>query len=49
MVIPTNRPMLRVENPDVVYRTEKEKYFAVADEIRSSTRGKPDSGGHHVD
>ncbi|HXW89011.1 MAG TPA: preprotein translocase subunit SecA [Terriglobales bacterium] len=33
MVIPTNRPLLRVEHPDVVYRTAKEKYFAAADEI----------------
>jgi preprotein translocase subunit SecA len=33
VVIPTNRQMLRIENPDVVYRTAKEKYFAVADEI----------------
>jgi preprotein translocase subunit SecA len=33
-VIPTNRPLLRKENPDVVYRTEKEKYFAAADEIQ---------------
>jgi preprotein translocase subunit SecA len=33
VVIPTNKPMLRIENPDVVYRTAKEKYFAVADEI----------------
>ena len=33
-VIPTNRPLLRVENPDIVYRTEKEKYFAAADEIQ---------------
>ncbi len=32
-VIPTNRPMRRVEHQDVVYRTAKEKYFAVADEI----------------
>ena len=31
---PTNKAMLRMENPDVVYRTEKEKYFAVADEIK---------------
>ena len=30
VVIPTNKPMLRLENPDVVYRTEKEKYTAVA-------------------
>ncbi len=33
LVIPTNRPMLRIEHPDVVFRTAKEKYFAVADEI----------------
>ena len=33
VVIPTNRQMLRIENPDVVYRTTKEKYLAVADEI----------------
>ncbi len=32
-VIPTNRQMRRIEHPDVVYRTAKEKYFAVADEI----------------
>ncbi len=34
MVIPTNKPLLRVENPDIVYRTEKEKYYAAADEIQ---------------
>ena len=33
VVIPTNRPMLRVENSDVVYRTEKEKFKAVAENI----------------
>jgi preprotein translocase subunit SecA len=33
VVIPTNKPMRRIENPDVVFRTVKEKYFAVADEI----------------
>jgi preprotein translocase subunit SecA len=33
VVIPTNKPMLRKENPDVVYRTEKEKYTAVAESI----------------
>jgi preprotein translocase subunit SecA len=34
VVIPTNRPLRRLENPDIVYRTEKEKYFAVADDIQ---------------
>ncbi len=33
VVIPTNKPLLRVENADVVFRTEKEKYKAVADNI----------------
>ena len=32
-MIPTNKPMLRLENPDVVFRTEKEKYKAVAENI----------------
>jgi preprotein translocase subunit SecA len=33
VVIPTNKPMLRIENPDVVFRTEREKYKAVAENI----------------
>jgi preprotein translocase subunit SecA len=42
VVIPTNKPMLRLENPDVVYRTAKEKYFAVADEIANlHEKGQP--------
>jgi preprotein translocase subunit SecA len=42
MVIPTNKPLLRLENSDIVYRTEKEKYFAVADEIQKiSAEGRP--------
>ena len=42
VVIPTNKQMRRVENPDIVYRTEKEKYFAAADEIQQlTTKGQP--------
>jgi preprotein translocase subunit SecA len=42
IVIPTNKQMLRLENPDVVFRTEKEKYFAVADEIAQlHEKGQP--------
>jgi len=33
VVIPTNQVLRRKENKDVVFRTEKEKYFAVSDEI----------------
>ena len=42
VVIPTNKQMLRLEHPDVVYRTEKEKYFAAADEIEKlHAKGQP--------
>ena len=42
MVIPTNKVMLRLENPDVVYRTEKEKYYAASDEIQTlHATGRP--------
>lgn len=33
VVIPTNQPMIRVDFPDVIYKTKKEKYEAVLDEI----------------
>jgi preprotein translocase subunit SecA len=33
VVIPTNRPLIRIENPDVVYRTETEKFQAVVNGI----------------
>jgi preprotein translocase subunit SecA len=42
VVIPTNKQLLRIENPDIVYRTEKEKYFAAADEIQQlAQKGQP--------
>jgi len=41
-VIPTNRPMQRLENQDVVYRTEEEKFRNAAKEIKElNTRGQP--------
>ena len=41
-VIPTNRPMIRIENQDVVYRTEDEKFRNAAKEIKSfQERGQP--------
>jgi preprotein translocase subunit SecA len=33
IVIPTNRPMARIEEPDLIYRTEGEKYDAIVDDI----------------
>jgi preprotein translocase subunit SecA len=42
VVIPTNKLLLRKENPDVIFRTEREKYFAVADEIQQlAIKGQP--------
>ncbi len=42
MVIPTNRELLRVEEPDTVYRTEREKYDAiVTDIIEKQSGGRP--------
>src|SRR5208282_3219985 len=41
-VIPTNRPMVRKENQDVVYRTEDEKFRNAAKEIKEfQERGQP--------
>ncbi|HVX61242.1 MAG TPA: preprotein translocase subunit SecA, partial [Pirellulales bacterium] len=33
IAIPTNRPMKRINHPDVIYRTEREKFEAIVDEI----------------
>jgi preprotein translocase subunit SecA len=33
MVIPTNKSMIRADNPDVIYKTRKEKFNAAIDEI----------------
>lgn len=42
VVIPTYRPMVRKDHPDVIYKTVKAKYEAIADEIASiSQTGRP--------
>jgi len=42
MVIPPNRKLQRIEEPDVVYRTEREKYDAmVADILEKQQAGRP--------
>ncbi len=41
-VVPTNRPLIRVNNPDVVYKTEREKFNAVVEDIiNCHERGQP--------
>src|SRR5258708_5282025 len=42
VVIPPNRPLRRVENPDLVFRTEKEKWDAIVTEIVDEhQKGRP--------
>src|SRR5687767_2454845 len=42
IVMPTNRPMQRVEEPDLVYRTEREKYDSIVNDIlEKQTSGRP--------
>lgn len=42
IVIPTNRSMVRIENPDVVYRTVDEKFRNAAKEIKTlHEKGQP--------
>ncbi len=40
--IPTNKPLIRLEENDVIYRTAKEKWEAVVQEIKdNNTKGRP--------
>ena len=42
IVIPTNEPVIRTDHPDRIYRTTKEKWKAIADEIENCNRkGQP--------
>ena len=42
LVIPTNMPMRRIENPDMIYRTEREKFDAAVKEIKQcNEKGQP--------
>ncbi|VFS47991.1 preprotein translocase subunit SecA [Budvicia aquatica] len=42
IVVPTNRPMIRNDMPDLVYMTEQEKIDAIIEDIKErSTKGQP--------
>jgi preprotein translocase subunit SecA len=42
VTIPTNRPMIRVDHEDEIYKTHREKYNAVVAEIKASNeKGRP--------
>ena len=40
--IPTNRPVIRVDHQDAVYKTKKEKFHAVVEDVKAShAKGQP--------
>ncbi|CAE6885490.1 preprotein translocase subunit SecA [Vibrio sp. B1FLJ16] len=42
VVVPTNKPMIRNDMPDVVYRTEAEKFAAIIEDIKERVeKGQP--------
>lgn len=42
VVIPTNKPMIRIDQPDLVYKTEKGKFNAIVEEIvETHAKGQP--------
>ena len=42
MVVPTNKPLVRTNHPDIIYKTESEKFNAVCNEIEELYRkGRP--------
>jgi preprotein translocase subunit SecA len=42
IVVPTNRPLKRIEEPDLIYRTEREKYDAIVNDIiEKQNSGRP--------
>jgi preprotein translocase subunit SecA len=49
VVIPTNRSLIRIENPDVVYRTEKEKFEAVVNGILQEDNSLANGIRHYHD
>ena len=41
-VIPTNQPMIRIDQADVIYKTEKEKFLAVIEDVfEKNQKGQP--------
>ena len=49
VVVPTNRPLIRIENSDVVYRTEKEKFHAVVNGILQEDNSLANGIKHYHD
>ena len=48
VVMPTNEPVRRVDSEDLIFRTKREKYNAIVDEIERVERQEPaGSRGYH--
>ena len=46
--IPTNRPIARIDHQDAVYKTKKEKFKAVVEEVKEAhEKGTAGSGWYH--
>ncbi|MFZ5426783.1 MAG: preprotein translocase subunit SecA [Thermodesulfobacteriota bacterium] len=41
-VIPTHRPMVRIDHPDMIYKTQKEKFAAIVEDLKDlHKKGQP--------
>ena len=45
--IPTHRPMIRLDQGDLIYKTEDAKFDAVVDDLARALRGRPAGAGRH--
>ena len=46
-VIPTNRPIVRDDRHDLVFKTRREKYNAIVEETRAAARARLPGAGRH--
>ena len=47
VVIPTHKPMIRDDAPDLVYLTQKDKFDAIIEDIRDCHEARPARAGRH--
>ena len=47
VVVPTNRPLTRIEEPDLVYKTEAEKFEAIVADVLEKQAGRPPGPRRH--
>ena len=47
VVIPTNRPVRRIDKHDLIYKTRREKYNAIVEEIGAAAQARATGAGGH--